>query len=353
MRIINTFREPVPPERVLTDDEIRVLCCEVVPIDECSEVGRVGVYEGADEEHRNFDEQEALAKARADYPHARILGVRVEGIGPPPGTPCGKLHESWQGRNDCCDGVEPLSWDLDITPDVLPHGGKVVIAWNGSDGRQVELATSSNATWFAGGRRTAVGYGDSIELFAGETFCGNTVVTVFDACSESSVMLRSDMGQWLSLGNQCGLPGATWDNMGAYNRQAIVGNLKQTETVSLEHWYAPGLNCIGPGYVPRPEYADSCHSGEDCPEWYCGKVTALQPPTAYTDTCLDPGIMSYLVAGVTLHCSQSDGTVIVQGPDITFFSCVWMSGASGFGTKPMNTGFYSKTITKELFEWRC
>jgi hypothetical protein len=43
---------------VLTEAEILSLCCEVVPVDEWSEVGRVSVYEGADEEHRNFDEEE-------------------------------------------------------------------------------------------------------------------------------------------------------------------------------------------------------------------------------------------------------------------------------------------------------
>jgi len=353
MRIINTHREPVPPAKVLTEDEILSLCCKVVPVDECSEVGRVGVYDGADEKHRNFDEDEALARARAAYPKARILKVQVEGIGPPPGTPCGKLYESWIGRNNCCEGVPSLAWNMDITPDVLPHGKSIIIAWNGSDSRQVELSTSSNGTWFSDGRRTAVGYGSSIELKASETFCGNTAVTVNDGCTEATVVIRSDLGQWVSLGDQCGLPGASWKNVGNYNRQAIVGSYKQTETVSLEHWYAPGLQCITPGYVPRPEYEASCHSGDDCPEWYCAKVTAVQPPEAFTDTCLAPDLMSYMVASVTLHCSQSDGTIIVMGPDITFFSCVWMSGASGFGTKQMNQGFYAKTTSKNLYKWQC
>ncbi|MGV0961855.1 MAG: hypothetical protein ACOYB1_18675 [Limnohabitans sp.] len=353
MRIINTHREPVPPAKVLTEAEILSLCCKVVPVDECSEVGRVGVYEGADEKHRNFDEDEALAQARAAYPKARILKVQVEGIGPPPGTPCGKLYESWIGRNNCCEGVPALAWNMDITPDVLPHGGSIIIAWEGGTGTY-QVTTSSNGTYFSDGRKSATGTGHSIKLSASETFCGGTAVTVSDSCSEATITIRSDLGQWVSLGDKCGLPGAAWNEVGLYQRQAISGNLKQIETVVVGHWYAGGLLCDTSGiFTPMPGYEDTCHSGNDCQEWYCGKVTAVQPSEAFTSTCLAPNISAYTPADFSLHCSQSDGTLIGSGYPLTAYSCQWVGGGGGFGSKNVDGGHYAKTLSKTLYKWQC
>lgn len=347
MRIINTHREAVPPGHVLTEGEILSLCCEVVPVDDCSEVGRVGVYEGADQEHRNFDEDEALAAARATYPRARILGVHVEGIGPPPGTPCGKLYESWEGRNNCCEGVPALAWNMEITPDVLPHGGSIIIAWDGGTGGEITVTTSSNATHFSDGRKSFTGYGDSVDLFAGETFCGNTAVTVSDACSEAEIVIRSDLGQWLDRGPVCGgLPGTPQYISGVYT--LISGKYKQIETIQSYGWYVYGLRC-----APGIGFTDLCFEpgALTCDEIYCREVLARKPAGAGVSTCLDIDMTEALFGfyGNPINCVLSDGTIIARhGFYSDSFSC-----PNGYGSNELHGGFYAGTDTTHLYEWSC
>lgn len=233
MRILNTYREYVDPDSRLTEAEIVALCCAKVPVDPCSEVGRVSDYTGAEQKNFNFDPDADLAAARAANPNIRILSVRTEGIGPPPGMPCGKKHESWEGHNNCCEDVTPLSWDMNVTPDVLPHNSSIIIAWTGGTGGETTVTTSSNATWFDDGRKSATGYGTSIKLLSGETFCGATAVTVSDGCSEATVVIRSDLGQWVNRGPICALSGyadvdflqpiGTWEKtLGKYRQVEII-----------------------------------------------------------------------------------------------------------------------------------
>jgi len=287
MRIINTYREPVDPEKKLTEEEIISQCCKNVPVDGCSEVGRVGEYSGADQKYWDFDVDEALAKARADNPKSRIIGVQAEGIGPPPGTPCGKLYESWQDRNNCCDGVEPLAWDMDITPDVLPHDRSIIIAWIGGTGGEVTVTTSSNGTWFSDGRKSATGHGSSIELFAGETFCGATSVSVRDGCSTATIMIRSDTGRWVEKGPGCVAAGSAVDWTNPYQNvlygTVVSGRDKIFETVESAYKVI-GLDripqCMDP-YIPYTQHCANCFGEAYCPDSLAYVNSQPQPCLSY------------------------------------------------------------------------
>ena len=289
--------------------------------------------------------------------------MHTEGIGPPPGTPCGKLYESWEGRKNCCEGVPALAWDDEATPDVLPHGRSIIIAWTGSDGREVTVTTSSNGTYFSDGRKTATGYGSSIELKAGETFCGSTAVTVSDGCSTSTHMIRSDLGQWLYVGEGCVIPGATGnyvtnDGFGQRVIEAISGNIKQLDYQVQRNSYNYGsagyyggiFSSVYPNFpLVCPEFGYAvCNTDVDVNDRQCQCGSAAGYPLTNEPTCLAPntdgltlGHMcsagSWLVrlGTLSLHCVAPGGQVVDGG--IPGYAIGWL----GAGTPP------------KYYQWSC
>lgn len=252
MRILNTYYEDVPPSNVLTPEEIEQICCEVVPVDECSEVGKVTPYEGADQS--DIDKDAALEQARADNPGKRILGVQIEDIGRP-GKPCGEQHETWHGRLNCCDGVPPLSFDLDATPDILPHGESIIIYAEGGI-PPFTFRTTSLATSFPDGRRTWATMYPVAQLMAGPTFCGGTQVEVTDGCSTAVTSVRSDLGRWQYAGTGCPLPASPGtfikESFKGREIEAIVGATKVIDfqiamnSEQMGTYWGAFLSSVGP-----------------------------------------------------------------------------------------------------------
>jgi hypothetical protein len=347
MRIINTYREAVEPERQLTESEILELCCAKVGVDPCSEVGRVSDYDGADADHRNFNEDQALAAARAANPGKRILSVRAEGIGPPPGMPCGKKYETWEGQNNCCEGVTPLAWDMNVTPDVLPHNSSIIIAWTGGTGGETTITTSSNATFFDDGRRSITGYGSSVRLRSGETFCGATSVTVSDGCSEATVVIRSDQGHWVDRGPVCGNIGGNPEQSG-YTWTKINGKYKQVEVVVVAmngpySWGCPVKFCSD----LIPVDTGDCLTGPNCAQRYCDHVTAYRTASAKTDVCdlsIDYG-MAYHGGYV---CAIEPGVYVYYYGDSTFYCYPYSFGSTG-----LLRGVTARSESLTLYEWSC
>lgn len=226
MRILNTYYEDVPPSNVLTPEEILDLCCKPTSVDECSEVGKVTPYEGADQS--DIDKDAALEQARADNPGKRILSVQIEDVGRP-GKPCGEQHETWQDRLNCCDEATPMSFDKEATPDVLPHDSSIIVYAEGGI-PPYTFRTTSHATSFPDGRRTWTTLYPVVELSAGETFCGGTQIEVTDGCSTAIISVRSDLGHWEYNGIGCELAGMVGTLIGISSGQrimeAIWGNTK-------------------------------------------------------------------------------------------------------------------------------
>jgi hypothetical protein len=361
MRIINTYREPVDPDHVLTDAEIRDLCCELVPVDPCSEVGRVSVYDGADAEHRDFDEEAALAAARAEYPKARILGVQVEGIGPPSGTPCGKLYESWIGRNNCCEGVSDITIDDEATPDVLPHGGSIVVFWQGGTGLY-QVSTSSNATHFSDGKKTAVGNGNSIELEADVTFCGSTSLEVTDGCSTATVLIRSDLGQWVFAGYGCQLSGREGEHLGSDENgqrviQAIYGNIKQLDYQVQNDSFPPPYTS---GYFGGLYFVDGSPATL-CPATnqavctpiantmlrHCQCANAAGYPLTNNPTCLAANI-----DGIAMEYQCPDGEWLSR-PGALALYCSWPGHVVEGGVWGYKMNWLEAGTPPVYYKWMC
>ena len=197
MRILNTYREAVPPSDILSPEDILRICCKPTPVDECSEVGRLSPYEGADAEHRDFDEQEALDQARAENPGKRIISVRTEGIGNRPGQPCGTKYEDWTGALNCCEFVEPMVWDAANSVEVLAdHTDGWVFVTGGT--RPYHWSIRGQGFTFDGwNMRDAITDVPYIRVYAGQFACGTAPIEVTDGCSVVKSSIRSANGQWV------------------------------------------------------------------------------------------------------------------------------------------------------------
>jgi hypothetical protein len=339
-----THYQPKPPCR--TAKQMTTLCCEDTAALQCCE--KVEPWDG-------YTREEVLDRLgiKLDANGRDQRGRYVNIIRKERSRPCGEKRTAYDlSPKRCCEDVPALKWRDDVTPDVLPAGSSIIIAWEGSDGRETIVKTSSNATWFSDGRKTAIGYGNSIELFAGETFCGATSVTVSDGCSEATVVVRSDQGQWVLLGSTCGLTGATPTQISGLSYEAILGKYRQIETVRAASWMVLGLGCDTSGLLtPAPGYENTCFSG-DCAAWFCGKVAAARPTDAVMDTCLGYDVASVVASSGVHHCTLPDGA-IVNDCSITVYSCLWTNGSSGGGSRPAVCGHYLKSTTKTLYEWSC
>lgn len=208
MRIINTTAEYVPPDNPMTAEEIIDLCCEEVPFDPCAKEGRVSPYSGADQEDWSFDPDQELAKAAADNP--KIISVSTEGIGNRPGEPCGQKYETWKGKNDCCDFVEPMAWDEANSAEVVSPGSRVIVGITG--GRPPFYVSVRGDGFTLDGYRIRNGWVDTrlFWVYAADFSCGWCPITVDDGCSVAEGGVRCTVGQWVEMvyASPCGVIGS-------------------------------------------------------------------------------------------------------------------------------------------------
>jgi hypothetical protein len=262
--------------------------------------------------------------------------------------PCGEQRTVYDlSPKVCCEDVPPLEWRDDVTPDVLPAGSSIIIAWDGSDGRENIVKTSSNATWFSDGRKYAIGYGNSIELFAGETFCGATSVSVNDGCSEAVMVIRSDHGQWVLRGSGCPIPGVPTTEYGSNSTGwAISGKYKVVETVSQLTW----VSCV---YCPvsSDDNYPACMAAP-CAGKISSYMAAIRPASTAMDTCLRFNMVQVYTGRVQeLHGTLGDGAIVIK--DALFgcgFSCpaIPIEGSTG-----QTLGGSAKTSSISYYEWMC
>lgn len=266
MRILNTYTEQVPPDDILSPAEIEEICCEQVPVDECSETGKVSPYEGADDEHLNFDPDEALEQTRANNPDSRILSVRTEAIGGPrPGEPCGELHESWERRLNCCDGVPPIVWSQDDSAEVLADFTSGTVSVTGGIPPYHWMIRGQGFTLGVERRRDLTTDGPSVIVNADDA-CGWGPITVTDGCSTAAGGVRSTNGQWILQPDDTPCPWllpASGNCSGAYNYEGISGEYRVVQNTSLLWAYGEGNTntFCGQCQPTQPYWADSCFYG--------------------------------------------------------------------------------------------
>jgi len=293
-RIIETVVEyrTQPPCR--SADEMEKICCETSPALQCCEK-IVPEWDGhtADEllkkYHPDLDDQGRDAQGRY---------VIIELA--PRTKPCGELVVKYDvSGGNCCDEVPPVSIDHSLTPDILPAGKNITVYWSGGDGKYTIKTLAAN-TSFDNGHKVIAVDGNSTVLHAGLEFCGSAIITVEDACSQATIAVRSDQGQWVPVGDICLLSGEAVDlgSDTAGNRLAelIVGNIKQIEKQRVVNSYdlgwVGGIHCddrfLAAGCPQKDgNLATICRDcgGKDLEEILCECVTGAGYPKDRIEPC--------------------------------------------------------------------
>lgn len=321
MRILNTYSEAVPPDNPMTEEETVDLCCTDVPFDPCAKTGRVSDYSGAEKEDWNFDPDRELAKAQADNP--KIISVSTEAVGGPrPGEPCGKKYETWKGKNNCCDFVEPIVWDGGTSADVVAPGERVMVGVLG--GAPPYHVSVRGEGFTLDGYRIRDGWTDTpyFWIYAGPFACGSAYVEVSDGCSVAKGWVRSTVGNW-SINQyfydvaDCVLSGIAEESGNTWGVRIFSetdGKWKQTITAE-KYWFAGGGPCLpdiydipvcaslesyvtGPlasfctGKVPSANQVwcwDNMYGGAvaDDPNGCCDPITPQRPASVSCDRTID------------------------------------------------------------------
>lgn len=339
-RVIETVTEYQDKPPCRTAAQMTTLCCEKKPALPCCE--KVEPWSGYTDAEILDRLGIVLDSQGRDDQGRKVIIERL----PRKGL-CGEQVTKYDlTAKNCCDKVTPLAFDHAATPEILPHGRSIIIAWTGSDGREVTVTTSSNATWFSDGRKTAIGHGDSIEIFAGPTFCGATSVSVTDHCSVATVVLRSDMGQWVDRGPICGLPGEkiTTPLRGAIYvggtcgyvewSQVIAGKYKQLESVLFCGIDIPVANPGGCSGSLSPECYKCLGDTYTCPAGQAARPPVVATCLSYPDDML--GLHS-----LQAYCGNQD--FAGYGMYLTPNACINYNNVYGFVVPSQ----------QRLYEWMC
>lgn len=194
-RILNTYTEYVEPSDLFTEVEQLDQCCETVSADPCVEVGRSEPYVSADKEDLNLEK--LLNEARAAHPGKNIVGVQVVDVGPK--GDCGTMYTEWSGRENCCDGVEPLGVNTDESVEILGDFSSGVIAITG--GRPPFNISVRGSGFFLNSNhsfRDGVVSGRLFSVFTADA-CGPCDVSIGDGCSSVTASLKSENGNWVQV----------------------------------------------------------------------------------------------------------------------------------------------------------
>lgn len=134
-------------------------------------------------------------------PKLRIVPVS------PPGGICGTWEIAQEVRsNNCCDGVEPLAWDTEVSPEVMTPNSAVIIGVTGGGKYPYEWSVAGSGFQFQNGSKKLTSGSSQVLLSALVGACGTATITVSDGCSTVTAQIRSTAGQWspqLELDDTC------------------------------------------------------------------------------------------------------------------------------------------------------
>ncbi|BDD88696.1 hypothetical protein [Desulfofustis limnaeus] len=227
--------EPLADSEKFTEEEQIDQCCEEVSVDECADVGKVSRFISRDQEEWDFDPDALAAEYEQQY-GKKFLGVELHAVGPQ--GDCGVKEETWEGRLNCCDEVEPLAIDTERSVSVLAPGEHGNVYFTG--GRFPVLVKLRGNGFTLDGYNQRDGWVDGphqgFTVYAHEFACGAAPITLDDGCSVASHQVRSTEGEWY---------GDCW----AYYYEGR-GPLRYT-VGGCAHWKLSNCNIISTGKEPN------------------------------------------------------------------------------------------------------
>ena len=121
----------------------------------------------------------------------------------PPGGICGEwtIEQRIMGSN-CCDGVEPLTWDHETSGEVVAPGGTVSVAIVGGGKYAYTWLVEGRGFHFGEHRKRLKDVSArTVTLFADPDACGSATITVTDGCSTTAGDVRCTAGRWARRGS--------------------------------------------------------------------------------------------------------------------------------------------------------
>ena len=121
----------------------------------------------------------------------------------PPGGICGEwtIEQRLMGSN-CCDGVDPLVWDTDTSPETMPPSTRVLVAVLGGGRFPVTWTVRGRGFWLDPAHTTrSVIAGSQVWLYADADACGCCDITATDGCTLVQGVVRCTVGRWQVLGD--------------------------------------------------------------------------------------------------------------------------------------------------------
>lgn len=343
-RIIETVEEKAELPPCKTAAEMEEVCCE--------KAGELRCCRVVTPDWDGYTTQEFL-----DF-HGIVLDdqgrdgdgryVTIEDL--PRDTPCGEDETDYDTKpSNCCDEIDDIIIDREMTPDLLPYGQCIHLYW--TDGvPPYTLKTTSNGTYFPGGRKIIETTGNSATLCAEETFCGSTALIISDACSSESMTIRSSDGRWEYLGEQCVLPlHTTHYEIGGDvdSRELVVGNLKQVEYLDRNFWCYQNLKCDVVDGIP----AELCIP--NCEDAVCVALGTIRTDEQAMDTCMSYRPVELYADTYQILCENIDRSIGIVHPSYaTTYSCAGGDG-SGSGATSLLCGFYLTTDEVHAYRWVC
>ncbi len=257
---------------------------------------------------------------------------------------------------DCCDGVPDLIIDENLTPDILPIGGRITIHIDGGEGPYTYKTSNRETKFLLNNKREITTTEQEVVLDATGLFCGATSVSVSGICGDDTKVIRSSEGAWYFVGNDCRLSGFIPDNIGAASGEVIYGKYKQVEVFDDDWWFSSSLFCVEGTLLPGS--ADGCLQSP-CDDAFLTELEGFRPIGDGVDTCLkyDMKVVYELNFGDTFdgYGFLDDGSYVVSTwwSSTSFGPCFYFPSGGGSGATPSTIGYFATTTIIELYEWRC
>lgn len=224
-RIIETETRYEEHRDCRTAEQMTALCCEDAPALPCCEE--------IEPEWNGYSEDDVLKSLGITLDAAgrdgsgRLVEIQFELRE----KPCGEMVTKYDlSGGNCCDEIEPIVWDHEATPEVLPAGESIMVYMQGGLPPYRFRVTNHALSW-PDGRREWISAAPYAMLTAAETFCGGAVVYVDDSCGQVIGHVRSDLGSWQYIGNDCMLAGQQFDSTDGDTWIRQYGLYRQVEDV--------------------------------------------------------------------------------------------------------------------------